>query len=121
MSKPSLRELGSELIAALLRMLDRIAGGFAKACKMLGVAVPLGAAAGSCHDAAPVPASVVQAATVPMASEMPEDDASASELGPFRVTFYFVIGEAESEWIARRHEAQHAAETGGDVLAAAGT
>src|SRR5258706_9028258 len=97
MSTPSLRELGSELIAALMRMLDRIAGGFVKACKVLGVALPIGAAAGSCHDAAPVPASVVQAASVPMASELPEADDAANELGQFRVTFYFVIGEAESE------------------------
>lgn len=120
MSTTSLRELGSELIAALLRVLDRVAGGFASACKLLGIAVPIGAATGSCHDAAPVPAPVVQTAPVAMASELADVDTGPAELGSFRVTFYYVIGEAEADMIAARHEAQHAADTAGDVLAAAG-
>src|SRR5436853_4242084 len=124
MSTTSLRELGSQLIAALLRMLDRVAdrvaGGFTSTCKLLGIAVPIGAATGSCHDAAPVPAPVVQTAPAMMASELADADTGPRELGSFRVTFYYVIGEAEADWIAARHEAQHAADTAGEVLAAGG-
>lgn len=112
------------MVAALLRVLDRIAGrvsgGFTNACKVLGIAVPVGAAAGSCHDAAPVPAPVVQVAPS-VATEVTADaDPAPRELGEFRVTFYFVIGEAEADMIAARHEAQHAADNGAEseVLAA---
>jgi 3D (Asp-Asp-Asp) domain-containing protein len=108
MSITPLRELGSELLAALMRVLDRIAGGLSNACKLLGIAVPIGAAVGSCHDASEAPAPVVQAAPPVVAAPPPVEEAT-KDLGKFRVTFYYVIGEAEADWMARKHEAKHAA------------
>ena len=53
MSTSSLRDLGSDLLAALLRVLDRIAGGFTSACAMLGIGMA------GCSDAPAAPAPVV--------------------------------------------------------------
>src|SRR5512134_3217609 len=110
MSASSLRDLGSELLAALARVLDRIVGGLSNACAMLGIAIPAGAA--GCHDSpkAPPPAAQVAPVEAPVA---PVPDDEGKELGTFRVTFYYVIGEAEAEWIQKRHEAKHAAEAAG--------
>jgi 3D (Asp-Asp-Asp) domain-containing protein len=121
MSITPLRELGSELLAALLRVLDRIAGGLTSACKMLGIAVPLGAAVGSCHDASNVPVPVAQVAPPVVPAPPPDAAEGPRDLGKFRVTFYYVIGEAEADWIARKHEAKHAAAAAAKAKSAGST
>jgi 3D (Asp-Asp-Asp) domain-containing protein len=71
--------------------------------------VPLGVSAGSCHDATPAPVPVAQVAPPAVAADVVAEAEVPRDLGNFRVTFYYVIGEAEADWIARKHEAKHAA------------
>jgi 3D (Asp-Asp-Asp) domain-containing protein len=108
-SSSSLRELGSELIAALLRVLDRVAGritgGLASACAMLGIAVP--GLAGCQESEAQAPSAPIVVAAAPDAAPVPDPD---KELGEFRMTFYYVIGEDEATAIARRQAAKAAEE-----------
>jgi 3D (Asp-Asp-Asp) domain-containing protein len=111
------RELGSELIAALLRVLDRIAGGFTKACAMLGIAVPTGLAAcqGSDVRSAPQPA-VRELVTVEQPPAPPD-----KELGEFHMTMYFVVNEDEAELIERKKkQAKAAKKAAAKVAASAG-
>jgi 3D (Asp-Asp-Asp) domain-containing protein len=105
MSTSSLRDLGSDLLAALMRVLDRIAGGIAggiaSACAVLGIGMA------GCADAPAAPAPTV-VATAPViapvvAPEPPKD------LGEFHVTFYYMIGEDEAELVTKQKRARTAA------------
>jgi 3D (Asp-Asp-Asp) domain-containing protein len=100
MSTTSLRDLGSDLLAALMRALDRIAAGFTSACAMLGIGMA------GCADAPAAPASTVVVAPIGAPEGAPVVEAPA-DLGEFHVTFYYVIGEDEADQIAKHRDAKN--------------
>jgi 3D (Asp-Asp-Asp) domain-containing protein len=103
----SLRELGTELVAALVRALARAVGGLTSTFAMLGIAVPVGLA--GCESSTASVASAAPPIATPSPVEVQAPPAADKELGDFRITFYYVIGEDEADRLAKRHEATHAA------------
>jgi 3D (Asp-Asp-Asp) domain-containing protein len=98
----TVRHLASELAAALIRVLARAVGGLARACAMLGIAIPAGACQ---NDADVAPATPIE--IDPRAwTDAPKAEPGPVDLGEFQLTFYYMATEAEVD-SRKKHESGH--------------